>query len=164
MATASPKKKASPKAKTRKTAARSTTTKSTAAKKTAAKKTTANSTRKTAPKAAPVFAAKAQENARNVFLAGLGFYGKAFEQAQSQLESAQTRLNQRREKVEGLFSDLVKHGEKVETDAKKAIKDIDLPELKMAKPEDIRKEVQARLEKARESFETLRGSLVSKAA
>lgn len=163
MATASPKTKASPKAKTRKAPARNTAKKTTA-KKTTAKKTAAKNTRKAAAKTTPVFAAKAQENARNVFLAGLGFYGKAFEQAQSQLEDAQTRISQRRAKVEGLFSDLVKHGEKVETDAKKAIKDIDLPELKMAKPEDIRKEVQARLEKARESFETLRGTIASKAA
>ncbi|MEM0954492.1 MAG: hypothetical protein AAGI24_10155 [Pseudomonadota bacterium] len=152
MATATPKKKASPKAKARKAPARKT-----AAKKTAAKKPAA-------AKVAPTLTVKAQENARNVFLAGLGAYGKAFEEAQSQIESAQARMNARRAKAESLFNELVKRGEKVESEAKKAIKDIELPELKLATPEDIRKDVQTRLEKARDSFETLRGSISGKAA
>ncbi len=133
------------------------------AKKAAARKTTA---RKAAPKkvAQPDFAAKAQENARNVFLAGLGFYGMAFEEAQSQYEDAQARMKQRRVKAEDLFNKLVKRGEKVEKQAKKAIKDFEMPELKLADREEIRKEVEARLDKARESFESLRDSLTAKAA
>ena len=133
------------------------------ARKPAAKKTTA---RKAAPKkpAQPTFAAKAQENARNVFLAGLGFYGKAFEEAQTQIEDAQSRMKQRREKAEDLFNDLVKRGEKVETKAKKRIKDFEMPELKLADREELRKEIQTRLDKARDSFETLRDSITQKAA
>ena len=138
-----------------------------AAKKAPAKKATA---RKAAPKAAarkvaqPDFAAKAQENARNVFLAGLGFYGLAFEEAQSQYEDAQVRMKQRRAKAEDFFNKLVKRGEKVEKQAKKRIKDFELPELKLADREEIRKEVEARLDKARDSFESLRDSLSAKAA
>jgi polyhydroxyalkanoate synthesis regulator phasin len=151
MATAAPKTKARTKAK------------KAPARKTAAKKTTA---RKAAPKkpVQPTFAVKAQENARNVFLAGLGFYGKAFEEAQNQIEEAQGRMKQRREKAEDLFNDLVKRGEKVESEAKKRIKDFELPELKLADREEFSKEIRARLDKARDSFETLRDSLTSKAA
>lgn len=135
----------------------------TAAKKTTAKKTT---TRKTAPKkpAQPAFAAKAQENARNVFLAGLGFYGKAFDEAQTRMDDAQARMKERREKAEDLFNELVKRGEKVEKEAKKALKDFEMPELKLADTDEIRKEIEARLDKARESFESLRDSLSAKAA
>ncbi|MEE4662078.1 MAG: hypothetical protein V2J89_16530 [Halieaceae bacterium] len=156
MATATPKKKASPKAKTRKAPARKTAARKTATKRTAQRKTAA------APVAS--FTTKAQENARNVFLASLGFYGKAFEQAQTRFDAAQSRIKTRRTEAEKLFSELVKRGEKVESDARKAINDIELPELKLAKPEEIRKDVKARLEKARESFETLRGNIGSNAA
>ena len=151
MATAAPKTKA--KAKAKKAPVR----------KTAAKKTTA---KKAAPKkpAQPTFAVKAQENARNVFLAGLGFYGKAFEEAQNQIEEAQDRMKERREKAEDLFNDLVKRGEKVESQAKKRIKDFELPELKLTDRDEFRKEIRARLDKARDSFETLRDAITPKAA
>jgi hypothetical protein len=148
---------AAPKAKAKKAPAR----------KTAAKKTTARSTaKKTAPRKAaqPGIAAKAQENARNVFLAGLGFYGKAFEEAQSQFEEAQSRMKQRRKDAEDLFNELVKRGEKVESQAKKRIKDFELPELKLSDREELRKEIRARLDKARDSFETLRDAVTPKAA
>ena len=151
MATAAPKTKA--KAKAKKAPAR----------KPAAKKATA---KKAAPRkvAQPTMAAKAQENARNVFLAGLGFYGKAFEEAQSQFEEAQTRMKKRRKDAEDLFNELVKRGEKVESKAKKRIKDFDLPELKIADSDELRKEIQVRLDKARDSFETLRDAITPKAA
>jgi hypothetical protein len=140
----------------------------TAAKKAPARKTTARKTtaRKAAPKkvAQPDFTAKAQENARNVFLAGLGFYGLAYEEAQNQYDDAQTRMKARREKAEDFFNKLVKRGEKVEKQAKKRIKDFEMPELKMADSEEIRKEIEARLDKARDSFESLRDSLSAKAA
>lgn len=153
MATAAPKTKTKAKSKAKKAPVR----------KTAAKKTT---TRKAAPKkpAQPVFATKAQENARNVFLAGLGFYGKAFEEAQNQIEEAQSRMKERREKAEDLFNDLVKRGEKVETEAKKRIKDFELPELKLTDRDEFRKEIRVRLDKARDSFETLRDAITQKAA
>jgi hypothetical protein len=143
--------------------AKATAKKKAPARKAAAKKTTA---KKTAAKK-PVqltFAEKAQENARNVFLAGLGAYGKAFEEAQNQIEAAEKRMNQRRKNAEKLFNELVKRGEKVETEAKKRIKDIELPELKLTDREEFRMEIRARLDKARESFETLRESVTVKAA
>jgi polyhydroxyalkanoate synthesis regulator phasin len=157
---------AKPKAKkapARKAAAKKSTAKKTTAKKSTAKKST---TRKATPKQAaqPNFAVKAQENARNVFLAGLGFYGKAFEEAQNQIEDAQARMKQRREKAEDLFNELVKRGEKVESEAKKRIKDIELPELKLADRDEVRMEIRARLDKARESFDALRESITVKAA
>jgi len=98
---------------------------------------------------------RAQETTRNVFLAGLGFYGKALEEAQSQLKDAQSTLKQNRSKAEKLFVELVKRGEKVEASAKSRLKDVDLdiklPEFKI----DPRDELRARLDKARESFDTL---------
>ena len=151
MATAAPKTKA--KAKAKKAPVRKTAAKKTTAKKSAPRKPVQTS-----------MATKAQENARNVFLAGLGFYGKAFEEAQSQFEEAQSRMKQRREKAEDLFNELVKRGEKVESDAKKRIKEFELPELKLNDREELRKEIRARLDKARDSFETLRDTITPKAA
>ncbi len=149
---------AKPKAKAKKAPARKAPAKKTAAKKTTAKKTAAKKP------AQPTFAVKAQENARNVFLAGLGFYGKAFDEVQNQFEEAEKRMKARREKAEDLFNDLVKHGEKVESQAKKRIKDIELPELKVADTEELRAELRARLDKARESFDSLRETITAKAA
>ena len=73
-------------------------------------------------------------------------------------------MKQRREKAEDLFNELVKRGEKVESQAKKRMKDFDLPELKLSNPDELRKEIRARLDKARDSFETLRDSITPKAA
>jgi polyhydroxyalkanoate synthesis regulator phasin len=146
-----------PKAKAKKAPARKAAAKKTTARKAAPKRTAK-------PAVQPTFTVKAQENARNVFLAGLGFYGKAFEEAQSQFEDAQNRMKERREKAEDMFNDLVKRGEKVESSAKKRIKDFELPEIKLGDREEIRKELQARLDKARDSFETLRDAVTPKAA
>ena len=153
MATAAPKTKA----KAKKTTVRKTTAKKASPKQASAKK------------AKPNFAEQAQENARNVFLAGLGVYGKAFEGAQSQIKDAQSQVKENRAKAKDLFNELVKRGEKVETEAKKKLKEIDLPELKMpeiklADREELREELRNRLDKARESFESLRNAISSKAA
>lgn len=153
-----------PKAKARKAPARKAAAKKATAKKATVKKTAAKSAPKRARAAEPTFTVKAQENARNVFLAGLGFYGKAFEEAQSQFEDAQSRMKERREKAEDMFNDLVKRGEKVESTAKKRIKGFELPELKLGDREEIRKELQARMDKARDSFESLRDVITPKAA
>jgi hypothetical protein len=91
--------------------------------------------------------------ARNVFLAGLGAYGLAREEAQSQLEENRAR-------VEELFSELVKRGEQVETTARRKIEELELPQLKLAG----REELSARLDKARTSFDTLREALSLKSA
>ena len=148
MATAAPKTKAQAK----KTTVRKTTAKKASPKKSTAKKAKLN------------FAEQAQENARNVFLAGLGAYGKAFEEAQSQIKDAQSQVKENRVKAKDLFNELVKRGEKVETKAKKKLKEIDLPELKLADRDELREELRARLDKARDSFESLRNSVSRKAA
>ena len=155
MATATPKTKAK-KAPARKTAARKAPAKKAAVKKTAAP-------RKTAAKKLTV-AEQARENARNVFLAGLGAYGKAFEEAQTQIKDAQSQMKQNRAKAEKAFNELVKRGEKVETKARKKLKEIELPELKLVDRKELRAELRTRLDKARDSFETLRSAVTPKAA
>ena len=56
-------------------------------------------------------AASAEVMARKVFLAGLGAYGKGYEEAKSRLETLSTDSNK-------LFSELVAKGEKLETEGK----------------------------------------------
>ena len=56
-------------------------------------------------------AAVAEEMARKIWLAGLGAYGKGFEQAQDRFETLSTESNK-------MFGDLVVKGEKLETEAK----------------------------------------------
>jgi polyhydroxyalkanoate synthesis regulator phasin len=53
----------------------------------------------------------AQETARRVFLAGLGVYGKGFEEAKGRFETLSTDSNK-------LFSELVKKGESLESKGK----------------------------------------------
>ena len=108
-----------------------------AKRKAAVKKTTARkapgrkpAAKKAAPKkSTPEFADRAREAGRNAFLAGLGFYGKAYDQAQEQFNSLQDDLEVRRKKADKLYKELVKRGKKVEKDAKGAIDDIELPKL-----------------------------------
>lgn len=111
-----------------------------------------------AEKSVSKFAKKAQETGRSAFLAGLGFYGKAFDQAQEQFESLQDRIDARRSKASDLYADLVKRGEKVEADAQKAIDDIELPAIA------DRKALEAKLDKARERFAELKESISAKIA
>ena len=120
--------------------------------------------RKTAPnKSTPDFAERAREAGRNAFLAGLGFYGKAFDQAQEQFSSLQDELEARRKKADKLYKELVKRGKKVENDARGAIEDIDLPKLELDSLTD-RKKLEKRLEKAKARFEALRESFSFKSA
>ena len=98
-----------------------------------------------------------QGNARNVFLAGLGLYGRAIEEALNQIRENRSKLEQSREKAGELFDELVKRGEKVEIDTRKKLQDLELPELKipevkLANSEELRR----RLDKARDSFNALR--------
>jgi flagellin-like hook-associated protein FlgL len=53
----------------------------------------------------------AQETARKVFLAGLGAYGKGFEEVKDRFESLSTESNL-------MFSELVQKGESLETEGK----------------------------------------------
>jgi hypothetical protein len=116
-----------------------------------------------AKKAAPDFAVSAQETGRSVFLASLGVYGKAYDQAQEQLSGLQKQMETRRKKADKMYKELVKRGEKVEKDAKGVIKDIDLPKLELDSLTD-RKKLEARLKKAKARFADLKGSLRFKSA
>ena len=133
-------------------------TKTAVKRKTAAKRKLAAKSKPTKPagkrksiakkKAGPDFAAKAQEASRNAFLASLGFYGKAFDQAQEQYSSIQDQMEDRRKKADKLYKELVKRGEKVEKDAKGALKDIELPKLELDSLTD-RKKLEKQLKKVK---------------
>ncbi len=125
------------------------------ARKTAAKRTTKKST--------PDFTARAQEAGRNAFLASLGFYGKAYDQAQDQFNSIQDQLEERRKKADKMYKELVKRGKKVEKDAKGAIDDIDLPKLELDSLTD-RKKLEKQLDKAKARFDELKDSVSFKSA
>jgi hypothetical protein len=160
------------------TTAKKTTAKRKApTKKPAAKKTVA---KKAAPKAKAVestakkLAERAQDVSRKVFLANLGFYGKAFDQAQEQFNALQEQVEQRRGQASDLYAELVKRGEVVETDARELIEGIDLSKLKEladrealeAKLKELtdREALEAKLEKARARFDELKASVGFKTA
>lgn len=111
-----------------------------------------------AEKSASKFADRAGEVAHNALLASLGFYGKAYDQAQERLDAIQDRMEERRKKAFIMYADLVKRGEKVESKAKNAIDDIDLSSL------TDRKALEAKLEKARARFAEMKDSMSKKAA
>lgn len=145
-------KKAAPKPAKRKPAAR----KPAAKRKPAARKPAA---KKAATKAdAPEFVTRARETGRGAFLASLGFYGKAYDQAQEQFSNLQEQLKDRRGKTDDLYQELVKRGEKVEKDAKKAIDEIELPKLELDSLTD-RKKLEEQLDKAKARFEELKERL-----
>ena len=136
-------------------ASKTGTASKTAAKRKAAAKRKPVTARKTAAKVKPVvqkavpeFAAKAQEAGRNAFLASLGFYGKAYDQAQEQFSNMQDQLEARRKKADKLYKELVKRGQKVEKDAKVALKEIELPKLELDSLTD-RKQLEKRLKKVK---------------
>lgn len=143
----------------RKPAKRKPVAKKTVARKPAAKKTA----KKASAKSTPDFSSRAQEMGRNAFLASLGFYGKAFDQAQDQFDSLQDQLEARRKKADKAYKELVKRGKKVEKQAKNAIDDIDLPKLEIESLTD-RKQLEAQLKKAKARFEELRDTVGLKAA
>jgi hypothetical protein len=109
-------------------------------------------------KSTPDFAANAQETGRNVFLAGLGFYGKAYDQAQEQFDDLQKQLEARRKNADKVYKELVKRGKQLEKDAKGAIGDIELDRL------TDRKKLEQQLKKVRARFEKLKVSLRLKSA
>ncbi|GAB5415105.1 MAG: hypothetical protein Cons2KO_27080 [Congregibacter sp.] len=150
-------KKAAPK---RNTTARKTTAK----RKPAGRKTTARKTnaRKTTAKKAPSLQTRVTDVSRNAFLAGLGFYGMAFDQVQDQLKNVEDELTARRKKADKLYQSMVKRGEKVEKQARNAIDDIELPKLDVAGLD--RAKLEAQLEKAKARFEELKSTVGIKAA
>lgn len=175
-AVAAPEAVAKPKRARRTTAAKKTPVKKAAAKTTARKattdkaetaKTTTTKTRRTAAKAKPAAAktrAKtkpevAKESAfelpRKAVLAGLGVYGKAFDEVQTRLKSLNVELEAQRGKASELYKELVARGEKVETEAKEKLAEIDTSKFAIAKLAD-REAIEARIEKAKGRFERLR--------
>lgn len=134
----------------------------TPAKKTAAKKTTAKrkTTARKATKASQDFKSRAVETGRNAFRAGLGVYGKAYDQMleqfealQKQVDDAQAQLNERRSKAEAIYVSLVKRGEVVEQDAMKAFDELELDAI------TDRKMLEEQMNKAKARFEALREKL-----
>ncbi len=170
---AAPKAEAKPKRTRRATAVKKapvtkTATKPTA-RKTATEKADATKTtaRRAAAKAKPAAAktrAKAKpeiakesafELPRKAVLAGLGVYGKAFDQVQTRLKSLNEELEAQRGKASELYKELVARGEKVESEAKGKLADIDTSKFGIAKLAD-REAIEARIEKAKGRFERLR--------
>lgn len=123
------------------------------------RKPIAKSKRAAQKKSTPDFTARAQETGRNAFLAGLGFYGKVYDQAQEQFDSLQSQLETRRKKADKLYKELVKRGKKVE----KAFDDIDLSKLEIESLTD-RKRLEQRLKKVKVRFEDLKQSVRLKSA
>ena len=119
--------------------------------------------KRTAKKSTPEFAARAQEAGRNAFLASLGFYGKAFDQAQEQFNSIQDQLEERRKKADKMYKELVKRGKKVEKEAKGRIDDIELPKIELNSLTD-RKKLEKQLDKAKARFEELKETVGFKTA
>lgn len=118
---------------------------------------------KPARKTTSDFAASAQETGRSVLLASLGFYGKAYDQAQEQFNNLQQRLEQRRKRADKVYKELVKRGEKLEKDAKSVLQEIELPKLELASLTD-RKKLEQQLAKAKSRLQEFSGSLRFKSA
>tara|TARA_B100001057_G_scaffold467848_1_gene526383 strand:- start:1512 stop:1988 length:477 start_codon:yes stop_codon:yes gene_type:complete len=100
---------------------------------------------------------KAIDTGRNALLAGLGVYGKAYDQAleqfanlQEQVDEAQTRLTERRKQAEDLYKSLIKRGTAVEKEALKALADLELDSLA------DRSKLEAQMKKAKSRFDDLK--------
>ncbi|MFT5839692.1 MAG: polyhydroxyalkanoate synthesis regulator phasin [Flavobacteriales bacterium] len=78
-------------------------------------------------------ASQAEVMTRKVFLAGLGAYGKSFEETKSRFESLSTESNK-------MFSDLVAKGETLETQGKSKFSDV---QTKISAKADINTRVEA---------------------
>ena len=103
---------------------------------------------------------KAIDTGRNALLAGLGVYGKAYDQAleqfanlQEQVDEAQTRLTERRKQAEDLYKSLIKRGTAVEKEALKALADLELDSLA------DRSKLEAQMKKAKSRFDGLKTKL-----
>lgn len=154
-------KKAPVKAAAKKAPAKKAVAKKAPTKKAAAKKATAKGKKAAAKKPADLRTV-ALDTGRNAFLAGLGVYGKAYDQMaeqlvniQKQVEEAQSRLETRRKQAESIYDSLVKRGEAVEKEAKKAIDDIEFDAI------TDRKKLEEQMNKAKARFEELRSKLVN---
>ena len=109
-------------------------------------------------KAASDLAVSTQETGRTMFLAGLGIYGKVYDQAQEQINSLPKQLEERRKKADKIYKELVKRGEKLEKDAKSVMQDIELPKLELDSLTD-RKKLEQQIKKAKARFAELKKSV-----
>ena len=147
--------KAAPKVAAKKAAAKKAPAK---AKKAPAKKRPAAKTKaKVSTKAKTRARPKAIDTGRNALLAGLGVYGKAYDQVleqfanlQEQVDEAQTRLTERRKQAEDLYKSLIKRGTAVEKEALKALADLELDSLA------DRSKLEAQMKKAKSRFDDLK--------
>ena len=143
--------KAAPKAAAKKAAVKKAPAK--ASKAPAKKKPAAKASIKTKTRARP----KAIDTGRNALLAGLGVYGKAYDQVleqfanlQEQVDEAQTRLTEGRKQAEDLYKSLIKRGTAVEKEALKALADLELDSLA------DRSKLEAQMKKAKSRFDDLK--------
>ena len=127
------------------------------AKKKPAAKTKAKAKAKASTKAKTRARPKAIDTGRNALLAGLGVYGKAYDQAleqfaslQEQVDEAQSRLTERRKQAEDLYKSLIKRGTAVEKEALKALADLELDSLA------DRSKLEAQMKKAKSRFDDLK--------
>ena len=128
-----------------------------AVKKASAKAKKAPAKKKPAAKAKTRARPRAIDTGRNALLAGLGVYGKAYDQVleqfatlQEQVDEAQTRLAERRKQADDLYKSLVKRGTAVEKEALKALADLELDSLA------DRSKLEAQMKKAKSRFDDLK--------
>jgi hypothetical protein len=143
------------------------TAKKAATKRVAAKKTAVKTKAKAQPKAKAQAKAKtsskkrarpaAVDTGRKALLAGLGVYGKAYDQVleqfagmQEQVDDAQNRLSASRKQAEAIYQSLVKRGSAVEKDALRALADLELDSLA------DRTKLEAQMKKAKARFDQLK--------
>ena len=153
--------KAKAKGAPKKATAKKAATKKVAAKKTVAKKPAVKTKAKAQPKAKASSKKRARPTAvdtgRKALLAGLGVYGKAYDQVleqfagmQEQVDDAQNRLSASRKQAEAIYQSLVKRGSAVEKDALRALADLELDSLA------DRKKLEAQMKKAKARFNQLK--------
>ena len=139
------------------------TAKKAATKRVAAKKTAVKTKAKAQPKAKAKASSKkrarptAVDTGRKALLAGLGVYGKAYDQVleqfagmQEQVDDAQNRLSASRKQAEAIYQSLVKRGSAVEKDALRALADLELDSLA------DRTKLEAQMKKAKARFDQLK--------
>lgn len=114
-------------------------------------------------KAGAEFSSRAKEGGRSAYLVGLGCYGMAYDSVSSQINGLQGRMESSKKKADKLYKELVKRGEKVEKEAKRAVDDIHLPKLELDKLGD-RKALESRMNKAKARFEELKNSVSARFA
>ncbi|MFT5032357.1 MAG: hypothetical protein ACI9OO_000287 [Bacteroidia bacterium] len=96
---------------------------------------------------------KANAVARDLFLANLGLYGKAFEQSQETYKQAGEKVQALIGKRETIYADLVKRGEKVQVEAQAKFEELS------AKPKTL---VEEQVAAVKSSVEKLKERVASR--